>query len=70
VLQIPNSFTLCLCSEFLMVVTYDICLCSVVEVTVKFLNYIFKICNALIMHEGIIMLNDSVTLHYLLSHFK
>ena len=40
------------------------------EGTVKFLHSIYKICNALIMHEGISMLNDSVTVHYLLSHFK
>jgi hypothetical protein len=36
VLQIPNSCTCCLCTEFLMVGTYDICLCSVVKVRLSF----------------------------------
>lgn len=50
--------------------TYDICLCSVVKVQFKFLHCIYEICNELIMHEGISMLNDSVTVPYLLRHFK
>ena len=35
-LQMRNSFTWCLYTEFLIVGTYDICLCSVVKVQLSF----------------------------------